>query len=133
MFGDKVLIGYSNTSVDDKKRLYLPKFTCAEAGERLIVIPEDDRLAIYSSEVLEEYVDIIDSIKDFKERKSFLKEFREYCESIISEVTVDNSKRITLSNIEFYDNNITVQGSGDRIIITGDFGYPELYKKRSSK
>ncbi len=133
MFGDKVLIGYSNTTVDDKKRLFLPKFTCAEAGEKLIVIPEDDRLAIYSSEVLEEYVDRIDSIKDFKERKLFLKEFREYCESVIGEVTVDKAKRISLSNIEFNDRNIIVQGSGDRIIITGDFSYPELYRKRSSK
>ena len=133
MFGDKVLIGYSNTTVDDKKRLFLPKFTCAEAGEKLIVIPEDDRLAIYSSSVLDEYVDRIDSIKDFKERKTFLTEFREYCESIITEVTVDKAKRISLSNIEFNDRNIIVQGSGDRIIITGDFSYPELYRKRSSK
>ena len=132
MFGDKVLIGYSNTSVDDKKRLFLPKFTCAEAGEKLVVIPEDDKLAIYSTETLNNYLDKIDSIKDFREKKEILKKFREYCESIITEVTVDKTKRITLSNIDFNDNNIIVQGSGDRIVIRGDFTYPELYKKRSS-
>ena len=133
MFGEKVLIGYSSTSVDDKNRLFLPKFTCATEGERLIIIPEEDKLAIYSSDKLDEYLDKIDSIKDFKERQTFLIEFRKYCKTILGEVTVDKSRRITLSNIEFYDHNIVVQGSGDRIIIKGDFTYPELYRKRSSK
>ncbi len=133
MFGDKVLIGFSSTNVDDKKRIFLPKFTCAEAGDRLIIIPENDRLAIYSSDTLEDYLDKIDSITDHNEKKELLNEFREYCESVISEVIVDKSKRITLSKISFNDNNVIVRGSGDRIVITGDFTYPELYRKRSSK
>jgi DNA-binding transcriptional regulator/RsmH inhibitor MraZ len=132
MFGDKIIIGYSNSSVDEKKRIILPKFTGAAPGDKLIVIPEDNRLAIYSSYILEEYVDKIDEIKDFREKKELLKEFREYCESVIAEVIVDKSKRIALSNIDFNDNKVIVRGSGDRVVITGDFTYPELYKRKRS-
>ena len=132
MFGDKIIIGYSNSSVDEKKRIILPKFTGVAPGDKLIVIPEDNRLAIYSSYILEEYVDKIDEIKDFREKKELLKEFREYCESVIAEVTVDKSKRIALSNIDFNDNKVIVRGSGDRVVITGDFTYPESYKRKRS-
>ena len=132
MFGDNIIIGYSNSSVDEKKRIILPKFTGAAPGDKLIVIPEDNRLAIYSSYILEEYVDKIDEIKDFREKKELLKEFREYCESVIAEVIVDKSKRIALSNIDFNDNKVIVRGSGDRVVITGDFTYPELYKRKRS-
>ena len=132
MFGDKVLIGYSSTNIDEKNRLNLPKFTCAEAGDRLIVIPEDDRLAIYSTSTLDEYVEKLDKVTNPTDHKNLLKEFRNYCESAIVECIVDKNKRISLSsNIIFNDKNVTVIGSGDRLVLSGDFSCPELYRKRS--
>ena len=64
MFGDKVLVGYSSTNIDEKNRLRLPKFTCADAGDKLVVVPDGKRLLIYSNDILEEYVDKIDKIQD---------------------------------------------------------------------
>ena len=131
MFGEKVLIGYSSCNIDEKNRIYLPKFTGAEAGDRLILIPENENLAIYSSTTLDNYVEKISSLNNPKEQKDLLKEFREYCESAIQELVVDKQKRVTLStSIDFIDRNIEVRGSGDRLIVSGNFYYPSLYRKR---
>ncbi len=131
MFGDKILVGYSSTNIDEKNRLRLPKFTCAGAGEKLVVVPDGNRLLIYSSTILEEYVDKIDEIKDIKTRKELLAEFRTFCEGVLVETTVDKNNRINLSdNLHFNDKNVELQGAGDRVILYGDFSYPELYKKR---
>ena len=131
MFGEKVLIGYSSCNIDEKNRIYLPKFTGAEAGDKLLIIPENENLAIYSSTTLDNYVEKISLLNNIKEEKELLKEFREYCESAIQEITVDKQKRITLSsNIDFIDKNIEVRGSGDRLLIIGNFTYPSLYRKR---
>lgn len=131
MFGDKVLVGYSSCSLDSKNRIHLPKFTCCEAGERLLIIPEDDNLAIYSSKTLDVYVERINSIKNVEDQKELLKEFRKYCESVIQETTVDNQNRITLTtNIDFIERTIELRGSGDRLVLSGNFNYPSLYRKR---
>lgn len=132
MFGDRVLIGYSSTNLDDKNRLRLPKFTCADAGDKLIIVPENEKLLIYSSELLNEYLDKLDRIQDVKMHKELLLEFRKFCEGVIVEVTVDKNNRINLSDsIHFNNRNVELQGSGDRVILSGDFTYPELYRKRS--
>ena len=132
MFSEKILIGYSSTNIDEKNRLILPKFTCAEAGDRLIVIPEDDKIAIYFTSKLAEYVKKLDRITNLSEKKDLLIKFKTYCEKAIVEVVVDNSKTISLSsNIIFNNKNVIIQGSGDRLVLSGDFSYPELYRKRS--
>ena len=89
MFGDKVLVGYSSTNIDEKNRLRLPKFTCADAGDKLVIVPDGKRLLIYSYGILEEYVDKIDKIQDANMRKELLGEFRTFCEGILVETTVD--------------------------------------------
>ncbi len=131
MFGEKVLIGYSSCNIDEKNRVYLPRFSGAEAGDRLLIIPEDENIAIYSSSTLDNYVEKISLLNDVNEKKEYLNEFRKYCENAIQEATVDKQKRITLStNIDFIDKNIEIRGSGDRLLVSGNFTYPSLYRKR---
>jgi DNA-binding transcriptional regulator/RsmH inhibitor MraZ len=131
MFGENILIGYSLCNVDEKNRIYLPKFTSCEPGDELLILPEDDHLAICSSALIDEYYKKIESIKDAKEKIVLYNELRKCCESFIHKTVVDKSKRISLSkNIKFEEPVVEIRGSGDRIVVSGKFSYPSIYRKR---
>ena len=67
MYGDKVIVGYSISNIDNNNKMCLPRYTCCEPGDKLLIIPEDDKLVICSSIVLENYVNKIESINNHKE------------------------------------------------------------------
>ena len=131
MYGDKVIVGYSIINIDQNNKMCLPRYTCCEPGDKLLIIPEDDKLVICSSIVLENYMNKIKSINNHKEEKELLCKLRELCKTVLYETIVDNQNRIDLSgHIDFLDKTVEIKGSKDKIIISGNFTYPSLYRKR---
>ena len=131
MYGDKVIVGYSIINIDQNNKMCLPRYTYCEPGDKLLIIPEDDKLVICSSIVLENYMNKIESINNHKEEKELLCKLRELCKTVLYETIVDNQNRIDLSShIDFLDKTVEIKGSKDKIVISGNFTYPSLYRKR---
>ena len=102
MFGEESIYGQSIIHLDDKKRIILPKYTYAEAGDKLLVINDGEYLSIHSEQEFEEKL----RQKELELEKSNLKlknakkrELLILYSSILKRVTCDKQGRITLGNI----------------------------------
>ena len=91
MFGEKGIYGKSIIHVDDKNRIIMPKYTGAEAGDKLLIVKCDGYLALHR---VEEFEEIIKQ----KEKELSEKELLEFFSSILKQSECDKQLRIPLGD-----------------------------------
>ena len=119
MFGEQSIYGQSIIHLDDKKRIILPKYTFAEAGDSLLVINEGEYITIHSEKEFEEKLKqkeeelekCSSKLKNAKKRELFI-----MYSSILKRVTCDKQGRITLGNI-IENNEIECIGAREYLIL----------------
>ena len=126
MFGEKILAGQHDYSIDSKNRMYLPTQSGREPGDSVYLCYDTDIecYTIYSeksiSEKLDKYTLKIDSAKNSEELKEYKLMYLEFAKSIIKVCTVDSAGRIALPN-DFVPNQVVhVVGSKDHLVLILD-------------
>lgn len=119
MFGEKSIYGQSSIHLDDRKRIILPKYTYAEAGDSLLIINEGEYLAIYSESEFEQKLK--QKEKELEQSSSRTKKAKKIellilYSSILKRVTCDKQGRITLGNI-IESNEIECIGAREYLIL----------------
>ena len=102
MFGEQSIYGQSTVHIDDKKRIILPKYTFAEAGDSLLIVNEGEYFSIHSEKEFEEKLkqkEIELDKTSSKLRSAKKRELLIMYSSILKRVTCDKQGRITLGNI----------------------------------
>lgn len=135
MFGEEKIFGKSEISIDEKNRIKLPKFTYAEAGDRIIIQQEDDALKISNelkiTKIIEEIEEALKHVENISEAKTLKEKMDKLCISIISKKICDQQNRIILPNGIFdtsETNRIMSVGYGDYIKLYTLKRYNELSK-----
>ena len=135
MFGEEKIFGKSEISIDEKNRIKLPKFTYAEAGDRIIIQQEDDALKISNelkiTKIIEEIEEALKHVENISEAKTLKEKIDKLCISIISKKICDQQNRIILPNGIFdtsETNRIMSVGYGDYIKLYTLKRYNELSK-----
>lgn len=123
MFGERPLYGKDILKIDDKGRIFLPKYTRKEKDDELILRYDEEisKYEIYSIDrynqimsILEKYA-IKSTIKN--ERLYYKRRICEISKSILKKIKVDSQGRINISGIEFDTNEILCIGAYDHLII----------------
>lgn len=123
MLGKEIFVGYSKISVNENNTLTMPTFARANAGDRYVLIPENNDIAIYSMSTIKSYYDKVESLPT-KDRLYFAKEMRKMCDTIIEDIVVDDNHQIHLSSdINVVNNIVEFVGSGDRVLMSGEFEF----------
>ena len=118
-------VGYSKSIVDENNYFFMPTFTRAHVGDRFVLVPDNDEIDMYSMKEIQSYFEKIETLKD-DDKLTFAKEMKDFCEHVIVDAIVDENNRICLSsNISVIDNTVEITGSGNKLIISGDFRYNE--------
>ena len=117
MFGEKPMLGSCVRSVDNKGRIYLPKFCNAEKDDNLVVQKIDNHFALFNLSHIEK------EIKKYRDWEDFEK-VNLIVSSIVDLVTVDKVKRINLKHNYILTNKIYIQGNWDNVLL---FSSPEDY------
>lgn len=118
-------VGYSKSIVDENNYFFMPTFTRAHVGDRFVLVPDNDEIDMYSMNEIQSYFEKIETLKD-DDKLTFAKEMKDFCEHVIVDAIVDENNRICLSsNISVIDNTVEITGSGNKLIISGDFRYNE--------
>ena len=102
MFGEQSIYGQSNVRIDDKNRIILPKYTYAEAGDKLLVINDGEYLSIHSEQEFEEKLrqkELELEKSSLKQKNAKKRELLILYSSVLKRVTCDKQGRITLGNI----------------------------------
>lgn len=143
MFGDKPMLGVASRKVDAKKRIWLPKFTCAENDDKVFVITKDDycelwgydeliKRATYLKEKIETTIDI-ELKQNYQKLYDELTSFASCDFSDHSYRTINSSSRVTLPKdvVDKYqiDDEVTIEGKLDHIRIWKPLDF-ENYKRR---
>lgn len=118
-------VGYSKSIVDENNYFFMPTFTRAHVGDRFVLVPDNDEIDMYSMNEIQSYFEKIETLKD-DDKLTFAREMKDFCEHVIVDAIVDENNRICLSsNISVIDNTVEITGSGNKLIISGDFRYNE--------
>lgn len=126
MFGDKLIIGSKECSIDSKRRFFIPKSVCAEANDELVFcITQEDNLVVYNITSLNKTIESYESkIKD-SENLEFIKAMKEEMEKVYASCLcsskVDKQGRVIISQevceqFEIEDTIIT-QGLGNSMLL----------------
>ncbi len=105
MFGDETMLSSDIKKIDNKRRTFLPIFSNAESGDRLILFQEKNYFSLYLKKVFFEKYQILhekefDTLDEWMFQKHKIDEL---CLKI-SEILVDNQRRILLPKeiVELY-------------------------------
>lgn len=105
MFGDEVILGQSQLTVDQKGRVFIPPYTKREEGDRLVLFYDND-LNVYEihsfDEIKKEISKIKNKIENSKtklEKIEYKKELYEYSKSILMCSRVDKNGRALFSDV----------------------------------
>ena len=123
MFGEKAMFGQTETSRDEKGRIFIPAYTNREKGDELVLI-YDEMLKvheIYSEEALKERFNEIEknilNAKNQKEVIFYKKMLYKLIKSILKKSTVDSQGRISIGKIFEGEERLLTTGAYNRLII----------------
>jgi len=121
MFGENIILGQAEASLDGKNRIILPKFTGAEEGDKLVIVDEIDFLSIYSEEVFTKQIELLEAELNQSQnitelRRNNLRLLR-YYRRILKRVTCDKYHKINLGLVKNNKNKIICIGAKDHLII----------------
>jgi DNA-binding transcriptional regulator/RsmH inhibitor MraZ len=123
MFGDKLLAGQFEVSVDKKCRIFLPAKTGREKGDSVYIAYDDamEYFKLYGSaaiqEVFSHYDQLVLEAKTPEERLYYKREGYKFCKSILKEAAVDTQGRMSLNSIVEPDEKVTLIGAGNHMIL----------------
>lgn len=129
MFGEDLILGYKKCKVDDKHRLFLPKFSFSEKGDS-IVISEDENGIILLNNIIalkQKIANIEKSINSSENMKSlellYLKLERIYA-SCLATSKVDSQRRLLIPEGVYdkhtIEDSVILQGCGDHLKVFND-------------
>lgn len=110
MFGDKPILGNCIRSVDQKGRIYLPKFCSAEKDDNLVIRKIDDHYAIFNLSYIEKEIEEARNSKDLNKVDTIVL-------SIVDLVKVSKDKRINLKRKYILSDHVFLQGNWDSVLI----------------
>lgn len=123
MFGEELILGQTEMSVDDKSRVVIPASTKREVGEKLILIYDEslEIYEIYSINKLREKFEKINTLiiesKNKNEEIQYKKKLCELSKSVLKIQKVDTQGRITIGkNFEGVKKVLCI-GAYDHLII----------------
>ena len=103
MFGEESMYGQSVVHLDNKNRIFLPKFTYVEKDDSLLIIDKEDYLSIYKEDLFEEKIKYLEDLyinSDSNRKREIDVELLKLYSSILKKVKADNQHRISLGGIE---------------------------------
>lgn len=124
MFGEDLILGYKKCKVDEKHRIFLPKFSFSEKGDFVVISEGDNGVLLLNSIVAlkQRIANIEKSINSNEQMKSlellYLKLERLYA-SCLATSKVDSQKRLLIPD-DVYDkhsigSSVILQGCGDHL------------------
>lgn len=123
MFGEELMLGQIEMSIDYKGRVIIPVSTKREVGEKLILIHDEslDIYEIYSlsklTEKFEKLNNLILDAKNKKEENMYKKKLYQFSKSILRSQKIDLQGRISMGK-EFKDiKKVLCIGAYDHLII----------------
>ena len=132
MFGEQLIIGHSESKLDQKGRLFIPKYTKVNTGEELILLQDSiyhySSLRVYS--LNNTYLKIINKYEELRNNASNEEEYirlslkiDELYQSLEGYFKVDSQKRILINKylLERLNWNTTdtfnLDGAGNSLLI----------------
>ena len=123
MFGEELMLGQIEMSVDDKGRIIIPASTKREVGEKLILI-YDEVLNVYEvyslnklSEKFQTLNNLILNAKNKREENIYKKRLYQFSKSILRSQKIDLQVRISMGK-EFKEiKKVLCIGAYDHLII----------------
>ena len=142
MFGEDLILGYKKCRIDDKHRLFLPKFSFSEKGDS-IAISEDENGIILLSNIIslkQKIASLEKSVGSSENMKSlellYLKLERLYV-SCLATSKVDSQRRMLIPE-GVYDKHkindtVILQGCGDHLkVFDNEESHNEYVRKLNS-
>lgn len=120
MFGEESMYGQYMVHLDDKDRIFLPRFTYVEQGDSLLIIDKEDYLHVYGEEVFEKRIKQLEDIyiKSSSDKKREIEiELLKLYSSILKKVKADSQRRINLGGIKTNKNEFLCIGARDHIVL----------------
>lgn len=121
MFGEEYIYGVSEATIDEKGRFWLPGFTNAEIGDKLLVIKEEDMLRIANENDINKFIDEIEekikSETDEEKIQALKDKLYKLYECIVKKCTVDASRRILLREKNDHKTKYKIIGARKEIIL----------------
>lgn len=125
MFGEIPILGYKEVSVDEKGRIFLPKFTCAEKGDQVSVLENGaNSFKLYNLTYLQNIINELNKSCDSSEKRK-IQELSDRLQllyySYLATGRVDSQRRLNipdqiLREYGFKDTAI-MQGCGTNLTI----------------
>ncbi len=139
MFGEDLILGYKKCKVDEKHRIFLPKFSFSEKGDSIVISEGDDGIILLNNIVTlkQRIANIEKSINSGEQMKSlellYLKLERLYV-SCLATSKVDAQRRIIIPddvcNKHTIGNSVILQGCGDHLkLFNNEETHNEYVKK----
>lgn len=120
MFGSENIYGQSIVRLDDKGRMFLPKFTHVEKDDSLLILNKTNYLEIHREDLLDKKIIELEKmyigLDNDRKRKAELEMLQIY-RSILKKVKSDTQHRINLSGIGVVNNNFLCIGAKDHVIL----------------
>ena len=133
MFGEDLMIGKRETTIDGKNRVILGASTYAEKGDELAMLLSNDKtyLKLFRRELIEtkirELLEQESKAKDAKEQSFIEQKLSLYKDSVVSLPKVEAQRRLSIPK-EVVD-ELKLQG---HVYVVGAFDSVEIYPSREA-
>lgn len=142
MFSEDVMLGQKKCSIDNKGRLFLPKFTYATSGDEIGIVNNDEvLLKLYSLKSLKERILKLQTGSYDSKNADVLKNIQSELEyiyaSIIETSIVDSQRRLHISQdtivTHLIKDSLYLQGASDHVNIFSNNEEFNSYKLKLSQ
>lgn len=121
MFGDKRITGAKTTTLDEKNRIVLPKFTSAEKEDKIAILSKEEFISLYSSDYIEKlfFPNEVKTVEDFMLKSKIYDELSKY---LVAELFVGVGNRILIPSILIEQYKIA-----KKVILSGAIDHLNIY------
>lgn len=138
MFGEDIILGYKEASVDNKGRIILPKFTGAETGEKIAIVDNGPRsLKLYAVLSMKKTIDALNkncSPDEFEKLQTLNDRLQLLYYSYLATSNVDSQRRINIPDqiirSHGFTDSVIMQGCGTNLTIYSDKETYEDYVRK---
>lgn len=147
MFGEKPILGITNGSIDDKKRIFVPRMYGASPGDEVAVCQQNpDTVDLYPTTALYDRIRYLDEIKSSTDSKEIYMRAEKLQQSLFAAILytskLDCQHRVLLRGVSdsFYSGRkgICFLGENDHLKLFSsrdkldDYAKPYIYVKKES-
>lgn len=138
MFGEDIILGYKEASVDNKGRIVLPKFSGAETGEKIAIVDNGPRsLKLYAVLSMKKTIDALNkncSPDEFEKLQALNDRLQLLYYSYLATSNVDSQRRINIPDqiirSHGFTDSVIMQGCGTNLTIYSDKETYEDYVRK---